>query len=99
MADQFGEVSSNQYDALLRVMDSGLLIGINNSAGPDAVALDECRVEWSSDDRAEVAVLTRDTTEYQIHRDRRDKLIYSEVSEAGLSYVDDVVTLEVLGFD
>lgn len=88
---------TDQYDTLLRAMEEGLLIGVNNSATPNAVPLGECRVLWSYDDRTEVAISSQGDAEYKIHRDRRGDLIYSEITEDGLSYGDEVVTLEVFG--
>lgn len=88
---------SDQYDTLLRAMEEGLLIGINNTAKAHALPLGESRVRWSYDDHTEVAISGPDGDEYQIHRDRRGDLIYSEVTEDGLSYQDEVLSLEVFG--
>lgn len=86
---------TDQYDTLLRAMESGLLISINN-ATDHALPTGELKVEYSRDDETHVT-LGNASERYRIHRNRRNGLIYSEVTEDGLSYEDEVITIEVLG--
>lgn len=92
------DIGTDQYDTLLRSMNEGLLVSVNNSAY-SATPSFELRVEHSRDDETHVSLSGPGDSWYRIYRDRRGDLIYSEVTEDGLSYEDDVVTLEIIGLD
>ena len=88
----------DQYDTLLRAMDEGLLVTVNNTdyAGTPSF---ELRVVDSRDDETRVTLTSPGGRRYRIHRDRHGELIYSEFTDDGLSYEGDVVTFEVVGLD
>lgn len=90
--------STDQYDTLLRAMEEGLLISINNDA-KGSIPSDELRVEHSRDDETHVSLTGAFDSYWQIHRDRSGDLVYSEMTDDGLSYEDDVITLEIIGLD
>lgn len=89
---------TDQYDTLLRAMEPGLLLSINNDAA-GSIPSDELRVEYSRDDETKVSLEGPFGSHWMIHRDRSGKLRYSEVTEDGLSYEDEIVTFEVIGLD
>lgn len=87
----------HQYDTLLRSMEAGLLVTINGAAH-SATPSFELQVDDSCDDETYVR-LSGYGREYQIHRDRRGELVYSEVTEDGPDYEDQVETFEIVGID
>lgn len=89
---------TDQYDTLLRSMEEGLLISINNASYGSSPSF-ELRVEYSSDDKTNVGLAGPGESHYLIHRDRRGELVYEEETECGLDYQDEVITIEVLGID
>lgn len=90
--------STDQYDTLLRAMEEGLLISINNDA-KGSLPSDELRVEFSRDDETHVSLSGAFGSHWRIHRDHPGDLVYSEVTDDGLSYQDEVITLEIIGLD
>ncbi len=96
--DQEPDVETDQYDTLLRAMEEGLLVSINNESN-GSLPSDELRVEYSRDDETNVQLTGPGESHWKIHRDRRGELVYSEMTENGLSYEDEVVTIEVIGLD
>lgn len=88
----------DQYDTLLRSMEEGLLVSINNEAQSE-LPTGELRVEHSSDDRTEVRLKRGFEDWMKVHRDARGDLVLSDVTEDGLSYEADVITIEIIGLD
>lgn len=86
---------TDQYDSLLRSMESGLLITINDGA-PLAKPTGELEVEYSKDGETQVS-LSGSNGCYRIHRNDNGAIVYSEETEDGLSFRDGVITIEVLG--
>ena len=84
----------DQYDTLLRAMEPGLLITINDGSG---IPSDELRVEYSSSGKTEVGLVGRGQ-DWMITRDNGE-LVYGRCDEFGLSEQYDVVTIEVIGID
>lgn len=87
---------TNQYDTILRTVEKGLLLTINNSV-KQLSGTDQMVVEYSYDDKTEVSLRSQDGARYKIHRD--GVLIYSEVTKHGLSYEGDVISIEVVGIE
>lgn len=94
----YSEVVEDQYDALLRGLEEGLLLSINNSYSA-GLPSDELRVEDSRDDKTWVDLSGPNNTHYRIHRDGRGELVYEKLTDGGLSHEDEVITIEVLGID
>lgn len=86
---------TDQYDSLLRAMEEGLIISINDGTS-SAMPTGELTVVYSKDDETHVC-LNDGEKGYRIHRKDNGAIVYSEETEDGLSFVDGVITLEVLG--
>jgi len=92
------EKNTDQYDTILRAMEEGVLLSINNQT-KGSTPSDELRVEQSQDDETDLDLTGPFGSEWKIYRDRRGELIYSKVTEDGLSYEDEIITLEIIGHD
>lgn len=87
---------ADQYDALLQAAESGLILTVNDNQ-PGLPSSEELTVEYSNDERTEVHLTGSTGSEYRIHRDVNGELVYSQMTETGLSVEDTVITLEILG--
>jgi len=88
------EQKADQYDTLLRAMEPGLLITINNESG---IPSDELRVQYSSSEKTEVGLVGRGQS-WMITRNNGE-LVYGRCDEFGLSEKHDIVTIEVIGIE
>jgi hypothetical protein len=70
---------TDQYDHILRAMENGLLISINNDA-KGSTPTGELKVVYSKDDKTHVQLKNGDE-HYQIHRNVFGDLVYSELTE------------------
>jgi len=84
----------DQYDALLRAMEPGLLITLNNEWG---VPSDELKVQYSLNNETEVGLVGKGQ-DWMITRDNGE-LVYGRCSEFGLSEQHEVITIEVVGIE
>ena len=85
---------TDQYDALLRAMQEGLLITLNNESG---IPSGELKVKYSLSNQTEVGLVGKGQ-DWMITRDN-DELVYGRCDGFGLSEQHEVVTIEVLGID
>lgn len=88
--------NTDQYDTLLRSLEQGVLLSLNNSAR-NVLPTDELCVEYSNDTDTDVRLSGPSDRHYKIHRHRNGNLIYSEITADGYSYEDEVTTIEILG--
>lgn len=88
---------TDQYDTLLRAMEGGLLISVNDSTEHEPGTW-ELEVQDSKDGETYVECKAGPEEWKVIHRDGRGKLVVGEPDEwAGLRHDVDVETIEVLG--
>jgi|AntDeeMinimDraft_5_1070356.scaffolds.fasta_scaffold02869_8 hypothetical protein len=89
---------TDQYDTLLRSMEPGLLISVNN-ATDHALPSGELTVKSSRDDETNVFLTGFQDSHWRIHREMSGDLVYDEIGDCGESYVDDILTIEILGME
>jgi len=85
----------DQYDTLLRSMEEGLIISVNE-ATPKMPASGELTVEYSNDKETSVYAKGFNNSDWKIRREG-DSIVYYEMTEDGLSFEDEVVSIEILG--
>lgn len=96
MTDQETE-DTDQYDSLLRAMESGLLVSVNNEVDFEP-GTQELEVERSDEDDTYVVCKAGFEEWKVIHRNRNNELVVSDMDdEIGLRYDVDVISIEVLG--
>lgn len=94
----YDDTPEDQYDTLLRSLEEGVILSINNSLSAGGASY-ELTVESSKSEKTFVWLNGPDDSYYQIYRDDRGELVYAEVAEDGLEYQDEVITLEILGLE
>ena len=87
----------DQYDDLLRAFSEGVLLTLNNSVVQPA-GTGELKVQYSNNNKTRVGLRGNNGEDYQIHR-TNEELVYSEVTEDGLRYEDDVISFEIIGIE
>lgn len=89
---------TDQYDTLLRAADKGLRLTVNNKARSQR-GTGELQVLRSRDDETSVELkkTVDDGVQYRIHRDFRGDLVYSQLTDDGLSLQGYVTTIEIVG--
>lgn len=97
---EVGKEPVDQYDPLLRALEEGTLLSINNEAR-SALPTDELKVTSSRPFKTSVRLIQSgfDETYYKIYRADNGELVYGEVTNDGVTREDSVVTLEILGID
>lgn len=89
------ESQTDQYGELLQATEEGLILTINNSTAQPA-GTGELTVQYSHPDKTKVGLTGSDGTDFEIYREQ-GKLVYGEITDGGVSYEGDVITLEIIG--
>jgi len=90
---------SDQYDSILRALEPGTLITINNQPNVGELPTDELVVTHSKSDRTNVLLKESSEVWYRIRRDTQGDLSYVRVKEDGTDYQGKVITIEVVGIE
>lgn len=92
--------NADQYDAILRALEEGTLLSINNESR-SSLPTDELKVVSSRPFETSVRLIRSgyDETYYKIYRTDNGELVYGEVTNGGVTREDNVITLEILGID
>lgn len=87
----------DQYDTVLREMEPGLLVTVNEST-PGGSRFPEMEVVYSEDDRTlvDLAAAVNREKAYQIKR-RSDGLVIGRARESGLYETCSIETIEIVG--
>jgi len=88
---------SDQYDSILRALEPGTIITINNQPNVRELPSGELTVGHSKDDRTNVLLKESSEVWYRIRRDTEGDLSYVRVKEDGTDYQGKVITLEIVG--
>jgi hypothetical protein len=88
---------SDQYDAILRSLDAGALITLNNQPNVGETPSGELEVMSSRNDKTEVYTTGGSGEFYTIRRAQNGDLVYSRATEDGGDYQGEVITIEIVG--
>lgn len=90
--------STDQYDTILRSLEKGVILTINDSS-VSSTPTDELKVTSSSNNETDVSLEGMNDTHWSITRNHNGKLVFGENTHDGFDEVDEVITFEIVGIN